>query len=152
MARQTNPNTPIGTTGMPPLVVRTADMARFLRRHLPLTARGPNYSRMVQRIKGCKENGQHMTSVSAETLRDIYTEVRFVTADNTAEAILVAENGTDLLGKDIPLYRNPYLPTWKYVDFMKKALRKGWNIELDGLWDEDAQLAYIESFPSITPP
>ena len=144
---------PIGTKGKPPLVVLTADLKQFLSTRLEFTSTGvPTYEKVVRRIKACKETGQILTGVSYDILKRIYREENFVTAEKIADAILISEGGNGMLGNDIPLYRNPFIPEKQFVDSMRTELRKGWNEDLDGSWNNDEQLEYITSFPSITPP
>jgi hypothetical protein len=139
---------PLGATDPCPLVVSTKDLARFVNDRL---SNGGAADRIVQQIKLCKERGSTLTVVSNETLKKIYTEQGLVTADNAAEAILLSQGASDQFGKEIPLYRNPVMDKKTYVSTMKKRLHQGWNDEIDGEWDNDSQLEYILSFPSITP-
>jgi hypothetical protein len=144
---------PLGATDGCPLVVQTRDLAVFLRRHLSTGRNGqPVYDKVVMQIKTCKEHGQIHTGVSYEVLKRINLEANIATADNVAEAILISQGASDQLGKDIPLYRNPYLTETKYITVMKKRLKQGWIEDLDGPLDEEELLAYVESFPEITPP
>lgn len=152
VARKTQNVKPLGATDGCPLVVETADLARFLRRHLEKGGNGKLlYEKLATQIKTCKEHGQILTGVAFNTIKRIDREEVVCTADNCAEAILLSQGASDYLGKDIPLYRNPFLPEWQYIDYMRKRLRKNWNEELDGPWDEQEQMSYIRSFPSITP-
>jgi hypothetical protein len=139
---------PLGATDGCPLVVSTTDLARFLNRRLESKA----IDRIVIDIKNCKERGAILTSVSNDVVKKISQEKLFVTADNTAEAILLSQGEADQLGKDIPLYRNPFIQEKTYISSMKKRLNQGWDEETDGDWDENTQLDYILSFPEITPP
>lgn len=107
---------------------------------------------MVTEIKTCKEHGVTLTAVSNAVMKQISQEKGFVTADNIAESILISQGEADQLGKDIPLYRNPFMEKKQYISTMKKRLRHSWEDEVDGVWDEKEQLDYILSFPSITPP
>jgi hypothetical protein len=135
----------IGTTDETPLVVKTADLARFLHRHIPLgQTNRPNYEMMVERIKALKESGRVIHGVSYEVLKRIYEEAAPVTADTCADEILVACGATDELGKDIPLYRNPGMNDSKYRSTMKDRLQDDWN--------EEEDLEYIESFPKMNTP
>jgi hypothetical protein len=156
MAKPMNPDRkyerPLGATDGSPLVVLTADISDFLHRNLEVGPDGrPSYDKVVQQIKTCKAHGQIVTGVSYDVLKRIYENDGACTADNTADAILISQGATDSLGKDIPLYRNPFIPEWKYFEQMKKRLRKGWQDELDGPWNEKEQVDYIKSFPRILP-
>lgn len=139
---------PLGATDQCLLAVSTKDLARFVNRRLETVT----VERIVQQIKLCKELGQSLTTVTNDVLKKIITEKGIVTADNIAEVILLSQGAQDRLGKEIPLYRNPYIERKTYVSSMKKRLRQGWDDEVDGVWDEKEQLDYILSFPSITPP
>jgi hypothetical protein len=140
---------PLGATDPCPLVVSTKDLARFVNHRL---TNGGAADRIVQQIKTCKERGVTLTVVSNDTLKKIYTEQGIATADNAAEAILLSQGASDQLGKEIPLYRNPFMETKTYISTMKKRLHQGWDDEIDGKWDDKFQMEYILSFPSITPP
>lgn len=150
---QTTGIRPIGAIDASPLVVKTADLAAFLHRNLEIEPNGkPNYLQMVERIKACKANGQVVFGVSYEVLKRIYEEEAVATAESCADEILTASNGTDLLGKDIPLYRNPGMTDEKYVSIMKQRLQTTWEDEAGTLrydWDEGVDMAFIESFEKI---
>lgn len=141
---------PIGATDTSPLVVSTGDIARFVENHLEIGQKGKLvFNGMVERIRMLKERGQIIHGVSYETLKRITEFDGVCVSDNCAEAILLAYNKTGLLGEEIPLYRNPALSEDKFVEIMKKWLKKNWDQLLDGEWDEKEQRAYIESYPEL---
>jgi len=135
---------PIGAVDECPLVVKTADLAVLVNKHLETNAKGrPLYESLVRRIKTCKERGQIVHGVSYEVLKRIVEEDALTTSDTCADEILIATGEYDLLGKEITLYRNPAMDDDKYEKIMKARLQ-------DEDWVEEVDTEYIESFPKLS--
>lgn len=134
---------PIGAIDDSPLIVKTVDLARFVRPRLGVNANGsPTYEKMIRQIKNCKARGQIIHGMSYEVLKRIIEENAVTTSDTCADELLIACDIHDVLGKDVPLFRNPNLTTAKYVRLMKDRLQ-------DEEWNEEIDMEFIKSFPEL---
>lgn len=144
---------PIGATQKAPLVVKTEDIAGFVRNHITVTGKGkPEFQPMLTQIEMAKENGQIVNGVSYDILKRIYREDAFLTSEVVSEEILVSFGSGMMLGREIPVYRNPEMSDGEFHAQMKMRLTEEGETDPDLTWNKERDTAFIESFPKLEMP